>query len=514
MIVGDQSAVIALLADPKTWGAGVSRVERIDTHGAVVFLAGERALKLKRAVRFAYMDFSTAERRRRFCEAEVRLNRRTAPAIYRGVVAVTREADGRLALGGAGEPVDWLVDMRRFDDSTLFDRLAERHRLTPELVEAAADAIADLHVSAEQRTNHGGVAVLRRVIDGNGRELEQLGRGTVDAAKVAELRRESLAQLDRNAALIESRRQAGLVRQAHGDLHLHNICLVDDRPTLFDCIEFNDDFAVIDILYDLSFLLMDLEHRGLRPLANRVLNRWLTRLGDLAGLALLPLYLSSRAAIRAHVSLSMAEVQPDASAATALRAEAAVYLDSALAYLRPLPPVLIAIGGLSGSGKSTLARALAPEIGPSPGAVVARSDLIRKELLGVPATWRLGDEGYTPEVTNKVYAEMRARAEATLAAGHAAILDAVHARPAERDAAEAIARRAGVPFRGLWLDVPAEVMAQRIAARRADASDATVTVLERQLGYDTGAITWTRLPAAAGLDDTLAAAQAAVAADT
>ena len=504
MIVGDQSAVIALLADPKSWGAGVTRVERIDTHGAVVFLGGARALKLKRAVRFAYMDFSTPERRRRFCEAELALNRRTAPDIYRGVVAVTREADGRLALGGPGAPVDWLVDMRRFDDSTLFDRLAERRRLTPELVESAADAIADLHLSAERRTDHGGVAVLRRVIEGNGRELEQLGGGALDAAKVAALRRESLALLERRAPLIESRRQAGLVRQAHGDLHLHNICLVDGRPTLFDCIEFNDDFAVIDVLYDLSFLLMDLEHRGLRPLANRVLNRWLARLGDFAGLALLPLYLSSRAAIRAHVSLSMAEVQEDASAAAALRAEAAVYLDAALAYLRPPPPALVAVGGLSGSGKSTLARALAPALGPSPGAVIARSDLIRKELLGVPATRRLGAEGYTPEVTARVYAEMRARAAAALAAGHAAILDAVHARPAERDAAEAVARDAGVPFRGLWLEVPAEVMARRIEARRADASDATVAVLERQLGYDTGTITWTRLPAAAGLDETMA----------
>ena len=514
MIVGDQSAIIALLADPKTWGAGVTKVERIDTHGAVVFLAGARALKLKRAVRFAYMDFSTPERRWRFCEAEVRLNRRTAPAIYRGVVAVTREADGRLALGGTGEPVDWLVDMRRFDDSTLFDRLAERRRLTPELVEAAAEAIADLHLAAEQRTDHGGIAVLRRVIDGNGRELEQLGRGALDATRVTALHRESLAHLERHAPLIEARRQTGLVRQAHGDLHLHNICLVDDRPTLFDCIEFNDDFAVIDVLYDLSFLLMDLEHRGLRPLANRVLNRWLAWLGDIAGLALLPLYLSSRAAIRAHVSLSMAEVQPDPAAAAALRAEAAVYLDSALAYLRPPPPVLIAVGGLSGSGKSTLAQALAPAIGPSPGAVVARSDLIRKELLDVPATRRLGDEAYTPEITARVYAEMRARAEAALAAGHAAILDAVHARPAERDAAAAIARRAGVPFQGLWLDVPAEVMVRRIAARRADASDATVAVLERQLGYDTGAITWTRLPAAAGPDETLTAARAAFAGGT
>jgi hypothetical protein len=505
LIVGDQSEVIRFLADPANWAGAVDRVERIDTHGAIVFLGGERVRKLKRAVRFDYMDFSTPERRRACCEAELRLNRRTAPELYLRVVAVTREADGRLALGGAGEPVDWLVEMRRFDQDTLFDRLVESGRIEPALLEGAADAVAALHALAERRTDRGGAASHRLVIDTNCRELDRAAGKYVEAAKAAALRTRSLAALERLAPLAERRRQDGFVRQCHGDLHLHNICLVDGRPTLFDCIEFNDDFAVIDVLYDLCFLLMDLLHRRRPDLAGIAFNHYLEATADYDGLALLPLYLSMRAAIRAHVSLSMAEVQSEAARAAALRGEARTYLDEALALLDPASAPLLAIGGLSGSGKSTLARAVAPSVGPPPAAVVLRSDTLRKRLFGLAPTARLGPEGYTVEANTRVYAELRARAGRVLAAGHAAIVDAVHARPDERAAVEAVARAAGAEFVGVWLDVPPAVMAARIGERRADASDATVAVLEKQLAYDLGEISWHRLAAGGSLAELTAA---------
>jgi uncharacterized protein len=502
---GEQSAVIAFLADPANWENGVTRVERIDTHGAVVFLGGERALKLKRAVKFDYMDFSTVERRRACCEAEVRLNRRTAPKLYRGVVAVTRRPGGRLAIGGEGEAVDWLVDMRRFRQADVFDQLAAAGKLTPGLIEGAVDAIAALHRGAETRPDAGGAESFRRVIENNTRQFQAQG-GVFDPAAAAGLRADSLARLEQSAALIEARRAGGFVRQCHGDLHLRNIVLSEDQPTLFDCIEFNDAFAAIDVFYDLAFLLMDLLYRGLGGLANTALNRYVAAGDDLDALALLPLYLSSRAAVRAHVAASMAAVQPDAAKAGDLRAEAGRYFALAGDFLRPPPVRLVAIGGWSGSGKSTLAYAIAPAIGAPPGAVVIRSDLVRKQMHGVAAAVRLPPAAYAAAVTERVYAEMRQRARRVLAAGHGAILDAVHGAQRERDDAERLAREAQAAFTGLWLEAPGQTMAERITGRIGDASDATVAVLQRQLDADSGPISWHRLVAGGPLESVAAAA--------
>jgi uncharacterized protein len=501
----DQSAVIAFLADPAHWGPGVEKVERIDTHGAVIFLGGARALKLKRAVRFSYMDFSTLEKRRAACAAELDINRRAAPGIYLRALAVTRESDGTLALDGRGAPVDWVVEMRRFDQAALFDRLAESGGLGRALAEDAGRALAALHRIAARRGDHGGLASIRNVIDIDGDEMAR--QGVLDPARVQRWRSASLAAIDRHAALLESRRQGGFVRQCHGDAHLGNFVLWEGRATLFDAIEFNDDFAVIDTFYDLAFLLMDLWERRHPALANAALNAYLAQANDLGGLALLPLFLSARASVRAHVSLSMAAVQPDPARAAELRRGAGDYLESALAFLHPPPPLLVAVGGLSGTGKSSLARALAPGIGPAPGAVVLRSDVVRKQLAGVAPTERLPPDAYSEAVNERVFAELRARAMAVVCAGHATIVDAVHARPHERAAIEDCARRAGVGFVGLWLEAPADVLVERLRRRRGDASDATEAVLRQQLEYDLGAITWNRLSAAADEDAVAAAAK-------
>lgn len=488
----DQAAVMALLADPRTHGG--LPVRRIDTHGSVVFLAGERAYKLKRAVRFPYMDYSTVERRRRCCEAELRLNRRTAPDLYLGVEPVVRRDDGGLALGGAGAVLDWVVVMRRMDDTLQFDRLAERGALTPALMVALADTVAAFHDDAEPRTEEGGAAAMRWVVEGNLDELA--GQPQVFAPdRVARLRACSLTHLERLAPLMERRRQAGFVRVCHGDLHLRNICLLDGRPTPFDAIEFNDALAVIDVLYDLAFLLMDLDARGLRQLANVAFNRYIEVTADLDGLALLPLFLATRAAVRAKVNASAAAAQTDAAAAARLQAEAVGYLERALAYLEPPPARMVAAGGLSGSGKTSLARALAPAVGPAPGAVVLRSDVLRKRLLGVDEDTRLGRSGYSETVTARVYAELARRARAALAAGHAVIVDAVFARPAQRQAIEQVAAEAGVPFHGFWLQADPQVLIERVTGRTGDASDATADVVRLQLGYDLGPLTWHRIDA-------------------
>ena len=492
----EQSATLAFLADPATHGGG--EVVRIDTHGAIVFLVGDRALKLKRVVAFPYMDFSTLARREAACRREVALNRRTAPDLYLGVRRVTRGPDGGLALDGDGETIDWLVEMRRFDQSDLLSEIADRGGLDERLIDRMIAATVDLHGKAETRAA-AEAASLTWIVDDN---LEEMGEATdvFPAADIERLATLARPAVDRLSGRLAARIDAGRLRQCHGDLHLRNLILRDDRVMLFDAIEFNDKIAIVDVWYDVAFLIMDLWTRGLTELANRALNLYLDRSGDFDGVPALPLFLSTRAAVRAKVMASAMAAQPDAAAADRQAAGARGYLAAAIDFLAAGPPRLLAVGGLSGTGKSTLARGLAPRVGRQPGAVVLRSDVIRKHLMGCPIDQPLPDEAYGPEATAAVYDAMRGHAAAALAEGVSVIADAVFARAEERAAIEAEARKAAASFAGLWLEAPAPLLEQRLAARRDDASDAGAVVLRRQLDYDVGRIAWARVPAG-GLAD-------------
>jgi aminoglycoside phosphotransferase family enzyme/predicted kinase len=490
-VVEDQSEVIAFLE------RRLAPAKRIDTHGAVVFLAKERAYKLKRAVKFPYMDFSTVPRRAAMCAAEIEINQVLAPEIYLGVAPVRREGDRSLRLGEVGETatedaVDWLVVMRRFDEDGLFDRMAERGSLTPELMTALGARVARFHDRLTPiHSGFGEPDDYRRSVAADVRQMREAGT-RLDPAATEALAEAMPGALEPHVALVARRVAAGAVRRCHGDLHLRNIVLIDGKPVPFDAIEFSERIANIDVLYDLAFTLMDLCHRGLRPLANRLLNEWLWRSADPPGaphdeaLALLPHFLSRRASIRAFVEAAATAVSGE------VHPEARAYQVLALTFLQPAPPTLTAVGGLSGSGKTTLALKLAPEIGRVPGAVVVRSDVERKRLAGVPLEERMPAGSYTPEASARVYAVCMERAERILRAGQSVILDAVFAHPEERQAAESLATRAGVPFDGIWLDVPKEVAQARVAARAAEASDATPAVVERQFGYDLGTIGWRR----------------------
>jgi len=483
----DQAAVIDFLASPATHGG--APVERIDTHGSIVFLAGDRAWKLKRAVQYDYMDFSTAIRRRACCEAEVRINRRAAPALYRGVVPVTREPDGRLKLRGSGTPIEWVVEMNRFDQEQLLDRLAGRSALGCDLMPPLARAIVRFHAGAPRRADRGGAAGMRWVVDGNAAGFAELG-APLDQEACARIARDARGEIDRHRALLELRRAGGLVRQCHGDLHLRNVVLLNGCPTLFDAVEFNDDIACIDVLYDLAFLLMDLWRRQLPTHANAIWNTYLSEAGDHSGLALLPLFLSCRAAVRAKTSATAARFQSSPELSAALERDARAYLAMAEQLLHPPAPSMIAIGGFSGSGKSTLARALAPSIGAVPGALIIRSDEIRKRMCGVAPLDRLGADGYTPEISARVYGAAIEQAAAAVRAGCAVVVDAVFANPSDRDALEHAADAASVPFAGLWLEAPESTLIERSQQRRDDVSDANAVVIRSQLSRDPGTIRW------------------------
>jgi aminoglycoside phosphotransferase family enzyme/predicted kinase len=499
---GDQERVLALLADPATHGG--QGVRRIDTHGAAVFLAGDRAYKLKRSVRYPYMDFSTPERRRAALLEELRLNRRTAPGLYEAVLPVVADDGGHLALGREGTAdgaVDWVLVMRRFDEEAVLDRQAERGTLPLEILPALAEAVAAFHERAEVHPECGGVAALTRVTDMNAAQLRAFP-ALFRAPDVDRWQDGIARRLRAEAALLERRREAGYVRRCHGDLHLRNICVIDGRPTLFDALEFDPSLAITDVLYDLAYLLMDLDHRGRRDGANAVFNRYLEITADYAGLALLPLFLSLRASIRAHVTASAAEGAAAAERPAMLR-EAARYLAEALDYLAPPPPCLVAVGGLSGTGKTTLARRLAPAVGPVPGAVVLRSDVLRKRMMGVPEQERLPPDGYAEAVTDRVYEEIGGLAGLVLEAGHGVIADAVFAKPAQRAAIRHRAEGAGVSFAGLWLVAALEQQIERVGSRRGDASDATADIVRQQVARDVGEIDW-RIQSTAGSPDQVA----------
>ncbi|MGA8169411.1 MAG: phosphotransferase, partial [Methylocystis sp.] len=323
--------------------------EIVSTHISRVVLGRTRAFKLKRPVALPYLDFSTPEKRHAMCAREVALNRRAAPALYLGARRVTRDASGALALDGEGKLVDAIVEMRRFEAGALLDSLAARGELTPRIVEQLARSIADLHDQAKIVRDIGGSAAMDRV--------SRLCEESLLAFPPAPIRDiEALAATLRalsrkHRALLDARHAQGKTRHCHGDLTLRNICMLEGEPTPFDCLEFSDELASIDVLYDLAFPLMDLWRAGESGLANLALNRYLDRRDEIDGLVLLPLFMSLRAAIRAHIGA--AQNRPD---------EARRYFDLARELAKDNARCVVAIGGLSGAGKSSVAAALAPSI--------------------------------------------------------------------------------------------------------------------------------------------------------
>ncbi|MGI9402988.1 MAG: AAA family ATPase [Hyphomicrobium sp.] len=506
-----EAEVAALLSNPATYPGRLDRVDVIETHIARVFLAGGEAYKVKKHVRLPFLDFSTLEQRHRATLREVELNQPHAPAIYIGLVPITRDARGELRLGGQGQAVEWAVHMRRFKQEALLANQAQKGPLPDALCKAIAEVAARFHRTAAVATDTDGAqdigAVTRQLTETLGAASELIGREPV-LVFVDRVRN----VLERLSPLLSARSRAGCLRRCHGDLHLGNIVLIDGAPVPFDALEFNEEFATIDVLYDLAFLLMDLDSRGDRHAANIVLNAYcgIAPVGrELEGLACLPLFLACRAGVRAIVGLErIAQLQGSARKAEEESARQLTRL--ATNYLAPPPPVLITVGGLSGTGKSTIAAGFAHRVGAAPGAMHLRSDVERKRLFGVAETERLGSEHYRAEVTERVYAVLLDKAQRALMAGHGAVVDAVFAKPDERAAIEAVAHELGVRFVGLWLKAPSDTMMQRVDARQDDASDADRPVVAQQLSCDTGEITWCQIDTSGAREHSLGNAQAAL----
>ncbi|MBA4033242.1 MAG: DNA-binding protein [Bradyrhizobium sp.] len=498
----DQQAVLDFL-DGSRFGVAKGG-KRIDTHASMIFLGGDTALKIKRAVRLPFLDYSTLEKRKRACEEELNVNAGNAPELYRRVIAITRNSDGMLEIDGSGTPVEWAVEMMRFDEENSLDLLAASGTIDASLAIAIADAISRSHDNAPRTDGASWLASIPTLMDRNTAKFRAVR--SVDAAAVDRLDAASRVFLRRHRDLLEQRAAQGFVRRCHGDLHLANIALVEGRPLLFDAIEFDPVISTTDILYDLAFTLMDLIHFNQGTAANAAFNRYLAQASaeNIDGLSLLPLFLSLRAAIRAHVLFTRSEQAKDGEAA---RLEAMRYFDLAARLIKPKPPTLVAIGGLSGTGKSVLARGLAGLIEPPPGALIVRSDVVRKNLFRVRETTALPEAAYQADITARVYDTLSNTAERALAQGCSVALDAAYLREAERAGLADLARRHGARFVGLFLTANLATRLARIEQRKDDASDATREVALMQEDLTIGTMDWHMVDASGTPDQSLSNAR-------
>jgi aminoglycoside phosphotransferase family enzyme/predicted kinase len=451
-----------------------------ETHISAVFIGTDTVWKLKKAIRMPFLDFSTLDAREHFLRRELELNKPAAPGMYRDVVAVSRAGDGSLHLGGENA-IDWVLRMATVPGGAFLDAISASGTLTPKLLEELGDCVAAYHARLAPVADVDSADRLLRITEGNVRSASIAGLAGVD---IAAWQRRMLSAIEADRGWLAERSATGYVRRCHGDLHLGNVCLWEGKPVAFDALEFDEALATIDVGYDLAFLLMDLDRRVGREAANRVMNRYVARTGDLA-MRGFPMFLSQRAMIRAHVLKAMNQ-------------DGDAYLGAAGDYLDPTPAMVVAIGGLQGTGKSTLARALAPGLGAAPGAVVLRSDEIRKRLHGSAPEGRLGPEAYGDAANTATNDALVAQARIVALSGHVVIVDATFLDPAvRRDLAAAVPD--GVPFLGIWLQAPLSLLEARVGSREGDASDATVAVLRRAAAIDPGPGDWLAVDASDGV---------------
>lgn len=462
--------------------AAAGPVQCFETHASRVLVTPSRAYKLKKPIAPGFLDYSTRERRRHFCEAELRLNRRLAPALYEQVLPLAGPPEAPV-LGGSGEALDWVLQMRAFDQAGLWDRLAARGGLGAAQIDTLVGVVAPFHEAAAVAPADGELgspAQVRAPMVENLDVLQPLLAATPAAAALARLRDWEARRFAMLAPVFAARLAAGRVRECHGDLHLGNVVEIEGRTTVFDCIEFNEGFRWIDVASEIAFMAMDLHAHALPALARRFVDRWMAATGDYEAARVLRYYEAHRALVRAKVAALRAD-QPSAPAGAA--AEAARYVALAEAATRTRAPVLFVTHGVSGSGKTTLTEPLVAR-----GALRIRADLERKRLFGLAPLQRpdaaQAARLYGPEAGTATYERLLAAAGAVLDGGWPVVLDATFLHRSAREAARSFAAARGA--RLVLLDFVADeaTLLARIAARRQrgdDASDADTAVLQAQL---------------------------------
>ena len=465
-------AVLAFMNDASSYPHSVERIRHVETHISHVFLTGEVAYKIKKPIRLPFLDFSTRTLRKKFCQRELELNSRFAPALYERVVSICQTKEG-LAFGDEGEAVEYAVRMKQFDDGDLFSERLASGNLTREQILAMTDQIISFQRSARVTPEYWSYDAVENVMLDNFQICRDSCPTVLSHATLAatlDLCREGLKK---NQQLIENRRLTH-VKELHGDLHLGNMCLFEGKPLMFDGIEFSEAYACCDEWADTAFFVMDLMFQRQEGWATTVINRVLEQTDDFGGLPLLNLYIAYRAMVRAKVNCL--KLTGEAGSREELTAHARGHLALANRVLTPQETPVIVVAGLSGSGKTTLARALTEPL----GALHIRSDVVRKHLLGIPLLQQAGSEAYQSQTNRLTYAGLIERARCAAATGRPIILDAVFGNQETRDAARLFAEACGLPWIGLWCEVSPEVARARLRTRRGDASDADEEVFQKQ----------------------------------
>jgi len=475
--------LILALQSPALYDHPVTDFQVHETHISWVILTGRFAYKIKKPMDFGFLDFSTLDRRKHFCEEELRLNSRLASKLYLDVLPITGTPD-QPELNGTGEPFEYAVRMRQFDQTDLLDARQEAGKLTPDLLNSLARQMAESHHQLPRVPDHKPFGAPEAVFAAMQENFDQIRPLLSDAAlleQVDSLEAWTRTTFDLMKDRITRRRKEGFVRECHGDLHLANITVYENEVTVFDCIEFSEPFRWIDVINDFAFLLMDLEARGENELANQTLNTYLEFSGDFDGLALLPIYKAYRAMVRAKISLFMM-ANPSLSEAetTGLTQRYQDYANLAESYSTVPHRFMLATTGLSGSGKSVISGVLAAEL----GMVRLRSDVERKRLFGLgpldSSKSGPNENLYTEKANRETYELLAQRSAQLLAAGLPVIVDAANLKQHERAQLEAVAENQGVPFALIDCEAPDALRRQWVRSRKSDASEADESLLEQQ----------------------------------
>lgn len=475
--------LIKALCSPSIYDHEVASISVIETHISWVLLTGQFAYKIKKPVNFGFLDFSTLQKRRFFCQEELRLNRRLTPNLYLDVVSITGSQD-HPQIGGSGAAIEYAVKMAQFPAGQTLNTHAEQRQLTHDEIDQLVGIVADFHDAIEKAVEsspYGEPEDIKHWFVENFDHIRPLLDEPNDKQQLQAIQSWGNNEWHKRCELMQLRRQRGYIRECHGDLHLGNMTLIDGKVTLFDCIEFNPMLRWIDVLSEVAFLFIDLLHFNYEAYAHRFLNQYLQRSGDYQGLVLFRYYLVYRALVRAKVSLLRLTQQPDEAAiCQQARSDYAIYATLAERFTKEARPILIITHGFSGSGKSTLSSQLAEKI----GALQIRSDIERKRLFGYRAQEHthsgLNNGLYTEEIGLKTYQRLAELAKATLEAGFTAIVDATFLKLEQRDLLKQLAAKVGVPFFIIDFQAPNEALRQRLQQRQHDASEATIDVLHQQ----------------------------------
>ena len=481
--------LLQALQNPSIYDHPVQEFQVLETHISWVLLTGPMAYKIKKPVNLGFVDFSTLERRRYFCGEELRLNRRLAPAVYLDVVAITGTIETP-EIGGVPPAIEYAVKMKQFPQQNLLTHLLHHGQFHAAHIDGLAKQIADFHAAiqvAGPDIPFGFPDALKKPVLANFQYLPREASSLLGKDRIEALRHWTEREHDRHVEIFVTRRSEGFIRECHGDLHLGNMALINDRVLIFDCIEFNDTFRWIDVMSEMAFVVMDLIDRGRPDHAYRLLNGYLEHTGDYEGLTVFPYYLTYRAMVRAKVAgIRLEQEEKGEAESRSTENELKEYLELAERLSQPTQPSLILMHGLSGSGKTMIAQLILETL----GAIRIRSDIERKRLFGLSPEAR-SEQGrdssiYGNNATESTYQLLEHLAEKILDAGLIVVVDATFLKTAQRQQFQRLADRKQVPFFIVDVVSSKSTMQKRVRKReesRLDASEATVTVLEDQIRH-------------------------------